>query len=136
MTRHSSYNGRPRSAKYPPNASRSRHISNGLKSTLGDGKAAGEDDNAWETALRSGMKAATIAALKMSTQKGSIYEKVPRVATAALGAAVVDSFLTARHPDAKGGTRHAVIRQVAELAIGNLVAKPAAKGVKSRRHPS
>ena len=133
-TRHSSYNGRPRSARYPPNASKSRHISKGLKATLGDGEEAGQNDNAWETAMRSGMKAGAIAALRVSGQKGSLYEKVPRVATAALGAAVVDSLLTARHPGAKGGTRHAVIRQVAELAIGNLVAKPAAKGMKQRRH--
>ena len=130
---HSSYSGRPRSARYPPNATRSRRVGRGLKATLGDGEAAGENDNAWETAMRSGMKAATIAALRVSSQKGSIYEKMPRVATAAIGAAMVDSFLTARHPGAKGGTRHAVIRQVAELAIGNLVAKPAARGLKQRR---
>jgi len=79
------------------------------------------------------MKAAAITAIRVSSQNGSIYEKVPRVATAAIGAAVVDSFLTARHPSAKGGHRHAAIRQVAELAIGTLVAKPAAKGVKARR---
>jgi hypothetical protein len=117
---HSSYNGRPRNAsrRHPPNASRSARLQS---------MAHGDEHDPWGQAVRSALKAGTIAALKMSAEKGSIYDKVPRVATAAVGAAVVDAFLTSRHPDQKGGKRHAAMRNVTELVIGNLVAKPAVK---------
>lgn len=49
--------------------------------------------------------------------------KGPKIAAAALSAAAVDTFVEQRYPNRKGGIRHTVMRQVTQMAIGNLVKK-------------
>ena len=53
--------------------------------------------------------------------------KGTKVISTALGAAIVDTFIEQRKPEMKGGMMHGVAKQAATFALGNLVAKPAAK---------
>jgi predicted dinucleotide-binding enzyme len=60
-------------------------------------------------------------------------EKGTKVASAALGAAIVDTFLSQRHPKKMGGVRHHAMRQAAEMALGSTVVGPAWEEAAARR---
>ncbi|TPX15047.1 uncharacterized protein E0L32_004877 [Thyridium curvatum] len=124
-----SYSGSSR--RYPPSSSRSVKRGSGGLAGL---SAENGGQFPWSTAARCAIQAGAIAALKVQNEPGSwIGPKGGRVATAALGAAVVDTYLGHKHPKTKGGVRHAAIRQVAEAAIGNMMVKPGASKVATKR---
>ncbi|KAM7204423.1 hypothetical protein V8F20_003539 [Naviculisporaceae sp. PSN 640] len=71
-------------------------------------------------------EAGAIAALKLRDDPSPWIGpngKAPKVAAAAFSAAAVDTFIEYKHPKRKGGIRHTVMRQVTQMAIGNLVKK-------------
>ncbi|OLN86118.1 hypothetical protein CCHL11_05183 [Colletotrichum chlorophyti] len=75
-----------------------------------------------QTAFRVGSQ----AAYQMRKEPGPwIGEKGTRVATAALGAALVDTFVGHKASNMKGGMRHQALRQACELGIRNFVMQPA-----------
>lgn len=79
----------------------------------------------WESAARNALRAGTMAALSSHGAPGSwLGNKGTRVATAALGAALVDTYMGHRHPDSFNGIRHTAMRQAAEYAINSIVAEP------------
>ncbi|OHF03370.1 hypothetical protein CORC01_01423 [Colletotrichum orchidophilum] len=74
-----------------------------------------------QTAFRVGSQ----AALQMKSEPGPwIGEKGTRVATAALGAALVDTFVGHKATGIKGGMRHQALRQACEMGIRNFVVQP------------
>jgi len=74
-----------------------------------------------------------MAALKLRDDPSPwIGSKGAKIATAALSAAAVDTFMEQKHPHRKGGLRHTMMRQATQLAIGNLVMKPAAREVEKK----
>lgn len=74
-----------------------------------------------QTAFRVGSQ----AALQMKSEPGPwIGEKGTRVATAALGAALVDTFVGHKATGMKGGMRHQALRQACEMGIRNFVVQP------------
>ncbi|KAK1973452.1 hypothetical protein LZ30DRAFT_610770 [Colletotrichum cereale] len=74
-----------------------------------------------QTAFRVGSQ----AALEMRSEPGPwIGEKGTRVATAALGAALVDTFVGHKATGMKGGMRHQALRQACEMGIRNFVVQP------------
>ncbi|KIH92252.1 hypothetical protein SPBR_02873 [Sporothrix brasiliensis 5110] len=79
----------------------------------------------WESAARNALRAGTMAALTNHGAPGSWFgDKGSRVATAALGAALVDTYMGHRHPESLNGVRHMAMRQAAEYAINSIVAEP------------
>ncbi|KAF6840722.1 hypothetical protein CPLU01_01093 [Colletotrichum plurivorum] len=82
-----------------------------------------------QTAFRVGSQ----AAYQMRNDPGPwIGEKGTRVATAALGAALVDTFVGHRAANMKGGMRHQALRQACEMGIRNLVMQPAVNSANHR----
>ncbi|KAL2878011.1 hypothetical protein SGCOL_006758 [Colletotrichum sp. CLE4] len=74
-----------------------------------------------QTAFRVGSQ----AALQMKSEPGPwIGEKGTRVATAAPGAALVDTFVGHKATGMKGGMRHQALRQACEMGIRNFVVQP------------
>ncbi|KAJ0163438.1 hypothetical protein CTA2_3007 [Colletotrichum tanaceti] len=74
-----------------------------------------------QTAFRVGSQ----AALQMRSEPGPwIGEKGTRVATAALGAALVDTFVGHKATGMRGGMRHQALRQACEMGIRNFVIQP------------
>ncbi|WQF89647.1 hypothetical protein CDEST_14661 [Colletotrichum destructivum] len=74
-----------------------------------------------QTAFRVGSQ----AALQMRSEPGPwIGEKGTRVATAALGAALVDTFVGHKATGIRGGMRHQALRQACEMGIRNFVIQP------------
>lgn len=81
----------------------------------------------WSDAAQCAMEAGAMAALRLRNDPGDwLGSKGTRVATAALGAAVVDTFVKHKHPQKKGGLRHVAARHLAQAAIGNLLVRPVA----------
>lgn len=80
-----------------------------------------EDFN-WSDAAKVAMQAGTVAAIKVGTDEIPWPVKGTKIASAALGAAVVDHVLK---PKKKGGIKYAAMRHLAEVAVGNLVVGPA-----------
>lgn len=81
--------------------------------------------SAWEAAVRNGLRAGTMAALDCHDTPGDwLGDKGTRVATAALKAAIVDTYMEHRHPQSVNGFRHTAMRQAAEYAITNALAGP------------
>ncbi|KAK2771300.1 hypothetical protein CKAH01_14360 [Colletotrichum kahawae] len=75
-----------------------------------------------QTAFRVGSQ----AAYQMRNEPGPwIGEKGTKVATAALGAALVDTFVGHKASGMKGGMRHQALRQACEMGIRNFVMQPA-----------
>lgn len=67
------------------------------------------------TALHAG----TVVAYNMRNDPGPwMGEKGSKVATAAIGAALVDTFMNQRHPRKVDGMRHKAIRRAATMALG------------------
>jgi hypothetical protein len=80
----------------------------------------------WSKAAQTALKAGAAAAFKARNDPSPwLGEKGGKVATAALGAALVDTFLSQRHPKKVGGVRHHAMRHVAEAALGRAVVNPA-----------
>ncbi|KAK1998140.1 hypothetical protein LX36DRAFT_656816 [Colletotrichum falcatum] len=74
-----------------------------------------------QTAFRVGSQ----AAMQMRDEPGPwIGEKGTRVATAALGAALVDTFVGHKATGIRGGMRHQALRQACEMGIRNFVVQP------------
>ncbi|EFQ29440.1 hypothetical protein CGRA01v4_14658 [Colletotrichum graminicola] len=74
-----------------------------------------------QTAFRVGSQ----AAMQVRSEPGPwIGEKGTRVATAALGAALVDTFVGHKATGMKGGMRHQALRQACEMGIRNFVVQP------------
>jgi hypothetical protein len=79
-------------------------------------------------AARTAFEAGAVAALKLRNDPSPwIGPKGAKIATAAIGAAIVDTFMEQKHPKRKGGMRHTMMRQATQMAIGSLVMKPAMK---------
>lgn len=87
----------------------------------------------WGTAATSALEAGAVAAIKASHGPGGLSQKGAKVVTAALGAALVDTFLSKKMPKKKGGIRHAAMREATEAALGNFVVGPIAAGGGGRR---
>ncbi|KAK4193802.1 hypothetical protein QBC35DRAFT_480302 [Podospora australis] len=80
------------------------------------------------TAFRTAFEAGAVAALKLRDDPSPYFgAKGSKIATAALAAAVVDTFIDKKYPNRKGGLRHTVMRQATQMAIGSLV-MPAVMG--------
>lgn len=109
------------------------------KSKGKDRNGDGGDDGAfgdvpWSAAARCALEAGTMAALKAYGRPGEwIGTKGAQVATAAVGAALVDSFVANKIPGIRGGKRHAVLRQVTNAALSNLVMNPVAKTAEEKK---
>jgi hypothetical protein len=87
----------------------------------------------WSAAARTALQAGAAAAYKMRNDPGPWGEKGTKVATAAIGAALVDTFMTKRYPKKVGGVRHKAMRQAAEVALGRGVVNPAVSQARRRR---
>lgn len=87
------------------------------------------DNFPWQEAARVAMQAGTVAAIKVGADSSPWAAKGTKVASAALGAAVVDHVLK---PKAKGGIKYAAMRHLTELAVANLVVGPAVGKASSR----
>lgn len=118
---------RPRPRPRPPHTSRSTSF--GLRSTSTSQpnksvKAGSKPwhDFAWSDAAKVAVQAGTVAAIKVGTDSIPWPVKGTKIASAALGAAVVDHVLK---PKKKGGVKYAAMRHLAEVAVGNLVVGPA-----------
>ena len=78
----------------------------------------------WQTAGRTALSAGTKAAFQMKDQPGPwVGEKGAKVASAAFTAALVDSFVSSRHPERAEGMRHKTARKAADTAIGTAAAR-------------
>lgn len=55
---------------------------------------------------------------------GWLGDKGTRVATAALGSAIVDTYMSHQHPNSVNGIRHTALRQAAEYTIKNTISGP------------
>lgn len=88
-----------------------------------------------KSATRAALEAGAAAALEVHNDPGPwLGTKGTKVATTALGAAMVDAFFEQRKPEMKGGKRQGLAQQVATFALGSLVTKPAAKSGLGGRH--
>lgn len=119
--------GRRSSRYYPPSSSKgtgSRVSSSQPPRRSSRSPSPIGDPKVWLGAARIAMQAGAVAAMKVRGDPGPwIGPKGASVATAALGAAMVDTLVEHRIPAAKGGMRHAVAKGVAQSALGNLVPK-------------
>ncbi|ERT00818.1 hypothetical protein HMPREF1624_02051 [Sporothrix schenckii ATCC 58251] len=119
-------------------ASSSSTLSSSALSTRSTRAEPSMPSSKWESAARNALRAGTMAALTNHGAPGSWFgDKGSRVATAALGAALVDTYMGHRHPESLNGVRHMAMRQAAEYAINSIVAEPilerAARRKMSRR---
>ncbi|TLS26901.1 hypothetical protein PpBr36_04658 [Pyricularia pennisetigena] len=155
----SSSGGRRERSKYPPNTAetrnypRGRHRSSsdrggddrGRRSRSNNESTAGGrsksrskkespfSDVPWSQAARCALEAGTMAALRSYDSPGNwIGTKGAQIATAAVGAALVDGVIANKNPNIRGGKRHAVLRQVTNTALGNLIMNPAGSMVEKK----
>lgn len=116
---------RSRTAR-PPYTSRSTSFGGGVrgKSRPKSTKAGSKpwEDIDWQEAAKVAMQAGTVAAIKVGSDSVPWPVKGTKIASAALGAAVVDHVLK---PKKKGGIKYTAMRHLAEVAVGNLVVGPA-----------
>lgn len=121
--------GHRSSRHYPPSSSkatgsRGRASSSSQPRSSSRSPSRMRDPKLWMGVARCAMQAGAMAAMKVHGDPGPwIGSKGASVATAALGAAVIDSLVEHRIPAAKGGMRHAVAKGVAQSALGSLVPK-------------
>ncbi|KAJ0114006.1 hypothetical protein J7T55_010250 [Diaporthe amygdali] len=80
------------------------------------------EDFPWEDAAKVAFQAGGVALMKVGTEQMPWQIKGTKVASAALGAAVVDHVLK---PKKRGGVKYAAMRHLAEVAVGNMVVSPA-----------
>lgn len=119
--------GRHSSRYYPPSSSKSsgsrRHsVSSSQPRRSSQSSSPISDPKVWMGAARCAVQAGAVAAMKVRGDPGPwVGPKGASVASAALGAAVVDTLVEHQVPDVKGGMRHAMVRVAAQSALGNLV---------------
>lgn len=80
------------------------------------------EDFPWEDAAKVAFQAGGVTLMKVGAEQMPWRTKGTKVASAALGAAVVDHVLK---PDKRGGVKYAAMRHLAEVAVGNMVVSPA-----------
>lgn len=80
------------------------------------------EDFPWEDAAKVALQAGGVALMKVGTEQMPWRTKGTKIASAALGAAVVDHVLK---PNKRGGVKYAAMRHLAEVAVGNMVVSPA-----------
>lgn len=80
------------------------------------------EDFPWEDAAKVAVQAGGVALMKVGTEQMPWQTKGTKIASAALGAAVVDHVLK---PNKRGGVKYAAMRHLAEVAVGNIVVGPA-----------
>ncbi|KAL1911330.1 hypothetical protein Sste5344_002710, partial [Sporothrix stenoceras] len=116
---HSRSRRRPSLKRGPPSSSSTTSSNSSSRSDPSS------SSSKWESAARNALRAGTMAALSSHGAPGSwLGNKGTRVATAALGAALVDTYMGHRHPNSMNGIRHTAMRQAAEYAISSIVAEP------------
>jgi hypothetical protein len=80
------------------------------------------------SAAKAMLQTGAMAAVKMHGEEGDwIGMKGAKVLSTALSAAAVDTFMERKKPHMNGGMRHSAVKQAAQVALVNLVAKPAVK---------
>ncbi|CAK7239500.1 MAG: hypothetical protein STHCBS139747_000931 [Sporothrix thermara] len=119
----------PRSRSVPGRSASHTHRRSSFRRGPSSSSAASNNSSssmsAWESAARNALRAGTMAAITNYSAPGKwLGDKGKRVATAALGAALVDTYMGHRHPESVNGVRHTAMRQVAEYAINSIVAEP------------
>ncbi|KAG8167068.1 hypothetical protein KVR01_002757 [Diaporthe batatas] len=75
----------------------------------------------WEAAAKVAVQAGGVALMKVGTEQMPWRTKGTKIASAALGAAVVDHVLK---PEKRGGVKYAAMRHCAEVLVGNMVVSP------------
>lgn len=80
------------------------------------------EDFPWEDAGKVALQAGTVAAIKVGTDSAPWAVKGTKIASAALGAAVVDHVF---RPKKKGGIKYSAMRHMAEVALSSMVVGPA-----------
>jgi hypothetical protein len=112
--------------RYDDRDRRSRRYSSSSRSRSGSRGGGHKTDKKWEQAAKAAIVAGAVEAFRSRKTPGPwTGEKGQRIATAALGAAGIDSLVD-KDPD-KHGKRH-----VAESAIGGLLANRLANGARSQ----
>lgn len=150
--------GRRERSKYPPSTTETRNYNRGRRQSYSDhdhdrgrqsrssqdsdrtgrGKSKSKKESSfsdvpWSQAARCALEAGTMAALRSYDAPGNwIGVKGAQIATAAVGAALVDGVIANKKPNIRGGKRHAVLRQVTNTALGNLIMTPAGKTVEAK----
>lgn len=76
------------------------------------------------------LQAGTVAACKVGSEPIPWTAKGTKIASAALGAAVVDHVL---QPKKKNGVKYTALRYLTEFAMGSIVVGPALGKVEQRR---
>lgn len=75
------------------------------------------------------LEAGALAALSLRHDPSPwLGKKGGQVAAAAIGAAVVDTFVSQRTPNRKGGLRHSVAKKAAQMVVGGLAVSAASGG--------
>lgn len=126
-------------SRYPPSSSKShgakrsltqpaRRRSSSRSPSPGSPRGRRRSQEVFTSAAKAALEAGAAAALKVHNDQGPwLGAKGTKVATTALGAALVDAFFEHRKPEMKGSKTHGLAKQAATFALGNLVTKPAAK---------
>lgn len=84
----------------------------------------------WEDAAKVALQAGTVAACKVGSEPIPWTAKGTKIASAALGAAMVDHVL---QPKKRKGVKYSALRYLTEFAVGNMVVGPALGKVEQRR---
>ncbi|KUI55164.1 hypothetical protein VP1G_10725 [Cytospora mali] len=84
----------------------------------------------WEDAAKVALQAGTVAACKVGSEPIPWTAKGTKIASAALGAAVVDHVL---QPKKRNGVKYTALRYLTEFAVGSMVVGPALGKVEQRR---
>ncbi|CAK7218392.1 hypothetical protein SCUCBS95973_003468 [Sporothrix curviconia] len=133
-TRKASPHGRSAAGRSDSHSRRRPPLKRGPSSSSSASNNSSSSMSAWESAARNALRAGTMAALSSHSAPGSwLGHKGTRVATAALGAALVDTYMGHRHPESVNGVRHTAMRQAAEYAINSIVAEPILQRAARRR---
>lgn len=85
----------------------------------------------WEDAAKVALQAGTVAACKIGSEPIPWTAKGTKIASAALGAAMVDHVL---QPKKRKGVKYSALRFLTELAVSNMVVGPAFGKVEEKRH--
>ena len=84
----------------------------------------------WEEAAKVALQAGTVAAVKVGADPIPWTVKGTKIASAALGAAVVDHVL---QPKKKKGVKYAAMKHLTEVAVGSMLVGPALGKVEEKR---
>jgi hypothetical protein len=76
-------------------------------------------------AARCAAEAGAMMALRIRHEPGPwTGSKGVKVASAMLGAAVIDTYMDRKHPRKKGGMRHMAVRNLAQAALSTVIVAP------------